>query len=232
MNVTEYQITSGKLTRPYKIVLLCDLHDKPYRKLMKQVWDIDPDLILICGDVVDRHKKKYRRALSFLKACRNTAPTYFAPGNHEVRFPMLSMPFIQSLGITVLDNQFLKVNDLVLGGQIPYMTYDWQEDFFKEEGFKILMDHHPEHYAKRGYEHLPVDLVLSGHAHGGQWVLFGHAILSPGQGFFPKYTHGKYGKMIVSSGLANSVKPIPRINNPTEIVLLHLEPLPAPEETE
>ena len=81
----------------------------------------------------------------------------------------------------------------------------------------ILLSHHPEY--------LPlvppsVDLVLSGHAHGGQWRVFSHGVWCPGQGLWPKYTKGVYeGRLVVSAGLANTAK-VPRIFNPTETVFI------------
>ena len=71
-----------------------------------------------------------------------------------------------------------------------------------------------------------IDLVLSGHAHGGQFRLFGQGFFAPGQGWFPKYTsgihHGKHGRMIISKGMANTVKFAPRLFNPTEVVYIEV----------
>ena len=71
-----------------------------------------------------------------------------------------------------------------------------------------------------------IDLVLSGHAHGGQFRLFGQGIFSPGQGWFPEYTSGIHkgenGRMIVSKGLANTAHMVPRLFNPTEIVYIEI----------
>ena len=85
------------------------------------------------------------------------------------------------------------------------------------KGYTILLDHHPEHFPMIPKE---VDLIISGHAHGGQWRLFGRGVYAFGQGILPKWTSGVYeGRMVVTRGLTNTAR-IPRINNPTEIVYI------------
>ena len=85
-----------------------------------------------------------------------------------------------------------------------------------------LLCHHPE-YWPRYVRDLPVDLTLSGHAHGGQIRLFGQGLFAPGQGLFPRYTSGVHeGRLVISRGLANTTR-IPRLFNPTELVCVHLQ---------
>ena len=96
---------------------------------------------------------------------------------------------------------------------------EWLPTFAGQAGYHILLSHHPEYFPL-----IPdsVDLILSGHAHGGQWRIFGHGVWSPGQGWWPRYTKGVYdGRLVVSTGLSNTTW-IPRIGNPTEIVYLEL----------
>jgi len=100
----------------------------------------------------------------------------------------------------------------------------WLDDFEQADGYRILMCHHPEYWCLREpmLRDRKIDLVLSGHAHGGQWRFMGHGILAPGQGLLPKYTggiyDGQYGSMIVSRGLSNPYRFVPRWGNPCEIV--------------
>ena len=100
----------------------------------------------------------------------------------------------------------------------------WLDDFERQPGYRILLSHHPEYWCMREpmLRDRIIDLVLSGHAHGGQWQLLGRGILAPGQGFFPKYTHGMHfgprGRMIVSRGLHNPFAYIPRWGNPCELI--------------
>ncbi len=94
---------------------------------------------------------------------------------------------------------------------------DWLPSFAAQDGFKVLLSHHPEYFPL-----IPaaVDLILSGHAHGGQWRIFGHGVWSPGQGFWPRWTKGVYeGRLVVSAGLSNTTW-VPRFFNPREIVYI------------
>ena len=117
--------------------------------------------------------------------------------------------------------------DFYYGGKSDYELttpeYEWLDEFEKEEGYKILLSHHPEYWTLREpkLESRKIDLVLSGHAHGGQVRLFGQGLYAPGQGLFPKYTKGEYkgeyGEMIVSAGLSNTYR-APRLFNRMEFV--------------
>lgn len=104
----------------------------------------------------------------------------------------------------------------------------WLEDFEQQDGYKILLNHHPEYWSLRDpyLSEYKIDLVLAGHAHGGQIRLFNRGLYAPGQGFFPKYTKGvftgKYGRLVVSAGLCNTSGIFPRILNPTEVVYVKM----------
>ena len=102
---------------------------------------------------------------------------------------------------------------------------DFLDRFEKEEGYRLLLCHHPE--VCRDYvAGRDIDLTLCGHAHGGQIQILGHGLYAPGQGMFPKLTDGLYGegKMLLSRGMTNGAKPrIPRICNPCELIILTLE---------
>lgn len=117
-----------------------------------------------------------------------------------------------------------RYNGLHFKSQIP--EYKWIKEFAKLPGYKILLSHHPEYWVLMepylcNYD---IDLVLSGHAHGGQISLWGQGLYAPGQGIFPKYVSGihkgKKGSLIVSRGLKNTSHFIPRLGNPREIVYL------------
>lgn len=105
--------------------------------------------------------------------------------------------------------------------------YEWIGDYEAQKGYKILICHHPEHWALREsmLVNKKIDLVLAGHAHGGQIRIGNQEIYTSDQGIFPKYTEGihegKQGKMIVSRGLSNPTI-VPRLFNPPEMVYIDI----------
>lgn len=108
----------------------------------------------------------------------------------------------------------------------PEPDTSWLDGFCSSCGFHILLSHHPEYWPLLSAR--SIDLILSGHAHGGQWRVFNpfrkewHGLYAPSQGFWPRYTSGVIGgKMVVSRGLANTIV-IPRLCNPVEVV--YVEP--------
>jgi predicted MPP superfamily phosphohydrolase len=161
---------------------------------------------------------------------------FCAIGNHEKRFLGNLSKEIENTGAILLDNSHIEFMGVKIGGltsghdgkvvkglmysSIPNLT--WLNEFDSEDGFKILLCHHPEYFDKH-IKNTSISLTLSGHAHGGQWRIFNRGVLAPGQGIFPKYTYGMYeGKLIVSRGVGNPHF-IPRINNKPEIILLMIE---------
>jgi predicted MPP superfamily phosphohydrolase len=106
---------------------------------------------------------------------------------------------------------------LILEDHVPDLAFI--EAFSRLSEPKVLLCHHPEYYEPY-VKNLPIELTLSGHAHGGQWRFFGRGVYAPGQGLFPKYTSGMHeGRFIISRGLKRTFFP-PRIFNPTEIVII------------
>ena len=110
--------------------------------------------------------------------------------------------------------------------------FSWLEPFEESDKYKILLCHHPEYWAmqKPYLKDMPIDLVVAGHAHGGQFRIYDivhkrwQGVLSPDQGFFPQYSEGMHvnnnNHLIVTRGLANSVAPIPRFMNEKEVVYI------------
>lgn len=186
--------------------------------------------------------------LPFLKGCADIAPTFFSFGNHEWMLTPTDEELIRKTGVCVLDNSFVTYRGVAIGGLTSavkteykklgitdrYPTDEergrllqdknsyipqtqWLDSFERQQGYKLLLSHHPEYYDAY-LAHRKVDLVLSGHCHGGQIRLFGRGLFAPGQGVLPKQTKGIHGRMIISTGLSNTAKIIPRLFNPTEIV--------------
>ena len=127
----------------------------------------------------------------------------------------------------LLEDCFVLKDGMAIGGlssglsrdeHIPRL--DWLDELCRAEAPRILLCHHPEYYAEYLHD-LPLDLIVSGHAHGGQWRIFGRGVFAPGQGIFPKYTKGVHdGRLVISTGLKKSHR-LPRIFNPPEVVFVH-----------
>ena len=190
--------------------------------------------------------KRQKNVLPLFEACASVAPTYVSLGNHERIICDEDIDKIQKTGAVVVDNGWAVHDGLAIGGLTSAIACNfrkgtreryshslklkgknkpdtsWLDSFENAEGYRILLCHHPEYYLKYLYRR-DIDLILCGHTHGGQIRLFGRGLYSPGQGWFPKYAGGVYdGKLVVSRGLANTAKPIPRLFNPTEIVYVEL----------
>ena len=177
-------------------------------------------------------------AYAFLKAAVQIAPTYYALGNHERYVNNTDRAAITATGAVLLDNTYTTAEvvgcTLSIGGLSSRgLTKDtsWLADFCNAEApgtkpaLKVLLCHHPEYYPQLDearYRLDTIDLILSGHAHGGQMCIFGKPLFAPGQGFFPKLTGGVYnGRLIISRGLSDTAH-TPRINNPMELVMIDI----------
>jgi predicted MPP superfamily phosphohydrolase len=250
LSVKRYTFSTNKIDSPLRIALLSDLHGfrfgKEQRVLLKRIAELEPDVILMAGDMVDGIFRLEGSYVFFRKAV-GIAPVYYAPGNHEYRRNNWKEIAAQaeSCGIVVVSDQTVSVqagvNTFVLGGAddpgerwVRDRTYRVSAAMEKmgapvaaEPELHILMAHRPDMidtYKKYNY-----DLVVSGHAHGGQVRIPGvlNGLYAPNQGFFPPYAGGVYwhGDLchIVSRGLAKPLFPI-RIYNRPEIVVIDLEP--------
>lgn len=240
----------------YKIVLISDLHNKRFSennaRLIGDIQRENPDAIMITGDLIDRNRTDVDAALEFARQAVDIAPVFFTTGNHEIlsgAYEKLRKGLLDC-GVTVLDDSAAAIERdgqsiTVLGVRdiAFYSTFDTKrrrkdveyKPYFREtvdllmrdrDGeFTVLLAHRPHYidiYAESG-----ADLVLSGHAHGGQIRLpFIGAFLAPEQGFFPKYADGLHTvgqtSMIISRGLGNSTFPF-RIFNRPELVSITLK---------
>lgn len=225
MKITEYTFRSDEVKKDYVFAVLSDLHNRDFTEVINLTKSFSPDAILVVGDLVDRHRKWHDKALPFLSACAEIAPTFFSYGNHEVKYPEISADEISNTGAMLLDNSWSLFNkDILIGGQTPRSDTEWLRDFEDNDQFSILLDHHPEHY--RDYlkdKHPEIDLIISAHAHGGQIRIGKQGLFSPGQGIFPKYTKGFYdNRLLVGTGLSNTGQPFPRLFNEPEVIKLNI----------
>ncbi len=222
-----YTIASNKIAQPLTLAVLTDLHNAPFEDVLPALQGADA--ILLVGDLLNRHHRGTAYAEAFLTVMPGIAPTFFSKGNHEWKsqdWPAFR-PLLEKSDVTLLDNRYIRFQGIALGGlsSAPQeeIRTGWLETMAQESGFRLLMCHQPEWYGRYVKRYAP-DLTLSGHAHGGQICFRQQGIYAPGQGLFPKLTHGLYdgGHLLVSAGMTNSSH-MPRWGNPCEILLLHLE---------
>ena len=227
---------------PFSFAFLSDLHECEPEPVLTALRSLSPDAVFVGGDFV-HGENACQNGKQILKAASRLAPLFASVGNHERGAGLALFPFFRETGGTLLDNSFTVFRGITVGGlssgfslcgkqgnrkETPAPDFAFLSCFAAEPGVKILLSHHPEYYPAY-IRPLPVDLTLSGHAHGGQWRFFGHGVFAPGQGIFPKYTSGCYdgGRLVVSRGLGNK-SPVPRLFNPTEIISIRIEPRSSP----
>ena len=226
--LTEYTFRSEKIERPLRLAVAADIHSSPFEDVLEEFTRCDA--VLIPGDLVDRHRRNNENAYRFLEAAPECAPVFYSIGNHERKFwdRAAYLEKVRTSKVTLLDNESISFMGIRIGGlssvkeKQPDMAF--LDRFEKEEGYRLLLCHHPEVY-RDFVSGRDIDLTLAGHAHGGQIQIAGHGLYAPGQGLFPKLTHGLYdgGKLLVSRGMTNGAKPrIPRIGNPCELIILNL----------
>lgn len=244
------------LTRPIRIVHLTDLHGwffgEDNARLAELVKQQEPDLILMTGDMLDSTDPDASAVLALIAALRETAPIYFCYGNHEKQWEKTHgaslAPALTEAGAVVLDIQYLDVTvrgqQVRIGGYHGYWRQghmltsdpeqirkelDFARDFEDTDRYKILLCHIPTAWLDWGYIHrFPVDLVLSGHYHGGLVRLPGiGGLVAPYVGLFPPYTQGLYtgrrANCVLSAGLGSNPG-LPRLLNPPQMVVVELVP--------
>jgi predicted MPP superfamily phosphohydrolase len=229
----------------YRIAQVSDLHNarmgKDNHKLLTLLREADPDMIAITGDLIDSRRTDLDVAIAFVQDAAKIAPCYYVPGNHESRIAeyLQLKEALLAAGVVILEDAKAEIihngERITLAGlQDPDFTEtDDEETLVRQrlaellepsDGFTILLSHRPEFIPV--YAESDVDLVLSGHAHGGQVRLpYIGGVIAPGQGLFPEYDGGLYSRestqMVVSRGIGNSLCPL-RVNNRPEVVLVEL----------
>lgn len=256
LTVRHYSVEDERIQNPVRIALVTDLHSCWYGKgqktLLQAIEEQKPDVILLGGDVFD-DKKPDDNTEKFLAGIAGKYPCYYVSGNHECWSGSAGfqskMRILEKYGIPRLagDGALLTMGETtiqVCGVDDPDVTLVRTADTGREfrdfqtqlkaltserskETYTILLTHRPEllsSYADCGF-----DLVLAGHAHGGQWRIPGmlNGLVAPNQGLFPQLAGGRYQEgnttMIVSRGLARESTPVPRFYNPPELVIIDLK---------
>ncbi len=250
IKTTFYRLASSAFKSPMRIALVSDLHANVPTAVIAALKKAAPDYIFLAGDILEaldgRLDDKNEKAFHIFNACASIAPSFYSTGNHEDggvhsqsrkwqrehaserTYTDQNVERICSSGVHFLIDEYTEADGFFVGGLASGIIREenkpnlaFLHEFAALDGPKILISHHPEYYPLY-IKQLPIDIVLSGHAHGGQWRFFGRGVYAPGQGLFPKYTSGVHdSRLIVSKGLKPSGK-IPRIFNPTELVIIDI----------
>ena len=251
LTVTSFTVNGNNIPSGfdgYMIAHVSDLHNTKIgtdnSRLLTEIKNAKPDIIAITGDLIDSRNTNVEISLAFVSEAVKIAPCYYVPGNHESRtdeYEDLKAGLI-SLGVSVLENKSASIYKNgeyinIFGVNDPAF---YKKTISKDEKrvmrslldahltsngqFTLMLSHRPELFEI--YAEYPVDLVLSGHAHGGQFRLpFIGGLYAPEQGAFPKYDAGLFEKdgtsMIVSRGIGNSSFPF-RLNNNPELIIIEL----------
>lgn len=251
LEIYKYNVKSEDIPSEFdnfRIVQISDLHNAEFgennEKLLLMLKQADADIIAITGDMIDSRNTDVDVAISFAQKAVNIAPVYYVNGNHESRVSGEYEKLKQGLtdaGVTILENSSadITIGDeaiTLIGINDPTFCMEFVDDTMEQniahqlvnvipdnDNYKVLLAHRPEYFDVYAGN---VDLVLSGHAHGGQFrIPFIGGLVAPGQGFFPEYYEGSHIKenteMIVSRGIGNSIIPF-RINNKPEIIVAEL----------
>ena len=248
LKVQRYSINSNKIENAVNVVVISDLHSKNFGENQQDLLDIiakqNPDAIFLTGDIID-HIFSHSAAETFLQGIQNICPVYYVTGNHECQSRDIEaiLDTILKYDVKILSGNYellnINGNKFVIGGIDDPSKKKYSQDYDQEsvmeqafsdlpsDSYSVLLAHRPEQI--ENYKQYDFDLVVSGHAHGGQfripYILNG--MYAPNQGWFPQYAGGlyKHGDLshIVSRGLGNNV-PIPRIFNPPEVVVIDIVP--------
>ncbi len=241
-----YALTGSSLPAGLCFGLVSDLHGGEPRQVLEMLRQEKPNYILMAGDIFEALDGKsgegYGNGMLLLSEAARIAPVIYSTGNHEDgatrswcmmwrrtlaerHYNGECIGHIEKSGALMVCDGYIIRDGIAFGGIGTGLIFKgreprlgWLSEFCRLECPKVLLCHHPEYY-RRYLKDMPIDLIVSGHAHGGQWRFFGRGVFAPGQGLFPKYTKGIYdNKLVVSTGLKTGT--IPRFFNSPEVVFI------------
>ena len=254
LTVTHFTVRSSKISEPFRIVLVSDLHEHQFgrdnEKLAEKIREQSPDLIIIDGDMINGDSENADTAVELVRALKETAPVYYSFGNHEYSYMEAGhgdlTEELEAAGAVVLNYQSIDIdvkgNQIRLGGLYEYgfetgmqseeeneRAIPYLEEYADTDRYLIMCAHRPESfYPWDMADQWGIDLVLSGHLHGGQVIIPGvGGLYNSLDGFFPKFDYGHYklgdSDMVITRGLGSNPKMLPRFNNPPEIAVVEVE---------
>lgn len=254
LTVTHFTVRSSKISEPFRIVLVSDLHEHQFgrdnEKLAEKIREQSPDLIVIDGDMINGDSENADTAVELVRALKEAAPVYYSFGNHEYSYMEAGhedlTEELEAAGAVVLNYQSIDIdvkgNQIRLGGLYEYgfetgmqseeeneRAIPYLEEYTDTDRYLIMCAHRPESfYPWDMADQWGIDLVLSGHLHGGQVIIPGvGGLYNSLDGFFPKFDYGQYklgdSDMVITRGLGSNPKMLPRFNNPPEIAVVEVE---------
>ena len=258
LSIHSYNFPTAKTDQQVTLAVISDLHGHEFGRdneaLAERIKGQSPDLILMDGDFLNADSDNADIPCDLIRRLIKTAPVYYALGNHELSYIENGHPELvdelQESGAVVLDKEYVDLEvrgtAIRLGGMYDYAfgldgsnsaaaapedVKTFMEDFQDTERLKIMMSHRPDSFIfGDASSYWDVDLVISGHDHGGQVAIpFLGGIYGGDQGWFPEYVHGMYQKdemhLFVTSGLGSHDQMLKRFNNFPEIAIIKIEPL-------
>ena len=253
LTVTHFTVRSSKISEPFRIVLVSDLHEHQFgrdnEKLAVKIREQSPDLIIIDGDMINGDSENADTAVELVRALKEAAPVYYSFGNHEYSYMEAGhedlTEELEAAGAVVLNYQSIDIdvkgNQIRLGGLYEYgfetgmqseeeneRAIPYLEEYADTDRYLIMCAHRPESfYPWDMADQWGIDLVLSGHLHGGQVIIPGvGGLYNSLDGFFPKFDYGQYklgdSDMVITRGLGSNPKMLPRFNNPPEIAVVEV----------
>lgn len=257
ITVSDYNIKSNQINNSINVVIISDLHDNQLGEnnedLINEINSLSPDIIIFVGDGVNSDSKDSKIVTNLMKQLCKNHKVFYSLGNTDIDYIEAGisdlLKELESVGVTILDNEYKDINvngnNIRIGGMYSYAfglndnndvdkdtmeegVYDFLNDFQNTNNYKIMMAHRPDSFIfGNASEVWDIDLVVSGHNHGGQVVLpFVGGLYGGDQGWFPEYDKGFFDlnkiKILITSGLGSGKQKLPRFNNPPEIVNLHL----------
>ena len=218
LTVTLFTVWSSKISEPFRIVLVSDLHEHQFgrdnEKLAEKIREQSPDLIVIDGDMINGDSENADTAVELVRALKEAAPVYYSFGNHEYSYMEAGhedlTEELEAAGAVVLNYQSIDIdvkgNQIRLGGLYEYgfetgmqseeeneRAIPYLEEYADTDRYLIMCAHRPESfYPWDMADPWGIDLVLSGHLHGGQGIIpRGGGLYNSLDGFFPKVDYGQ-----------------------------------------